>query len=48
MIFEEGEIIGPVGGVLRRKSRYMEEHYGKELWMFHDPMAEELRLRQRG
>eukprot|EP00435_Cladocopium_sp_Y103_P045891 s2316_g13.t1 len=45
VVFEAGEVVGPLGGVLRRKKRYMAQHYGDELWFFHDPLAHELPLR---
>ena len=28
VVFEPGDIVGPLGGVLRRRKRYMEQHYG--------------------
>lgn len=28
VVFEPGDIVGPLGGVLRRRKRYMAEHYG--------------------
>jgi len=45
LVFQPGDIIGPIGGVLRRKKSYMAEHYGDELWFFYDPLAHELPLR---
>lgn len=45
VVFEVGDVVGPLGGMLRRKKRYMAQHYGDELWFFHDPLAHELPLR---
>lgn len=45
IVFQAGDVIGPLGGVLRRKSRYMAEHYGSHSWFFHDPWVQELRER---
>ena len=33
VVFEAGDVVGPLGGVLRRKKRYMAQHYGaSESW----------------
>eukprot|EP00930_Biecheleria_cincta_P023152 TRINITY_DN1675_c1_g1_i1.p1 TRINITY_DN1675_c1_g1~~TRINITY_DN1675_c1_g1_i1.p1 ORF type:complete len:676 (+),score=161.93 TRINITY_DN1675_c1_g1_i1:117-2144(+) len=45
IVFQAGDVIGPLGGVLRRKSRYMMEHYGSHSWFFHDPWSQELQER---
>ena len=35
VVFEAGEVVGPLGGVLRRKKRYMAQHYGAlEMWQW--------------
>lgn len=28
VVFEVGDVVGPLGGMLRRKKRYMAQHYG--------------------
>eukprot|EP00913_Durusdinium_trenchii_P025336 g23786.t1 len=45
LVFEAGDLVGPIGGLLRRKKAYMAEHYGSSVWFFHDPNAHELPLR---
>eukprot|EP00933_Yihiella_yeosuensis_P040576 TRINITY_DN34898_c0_g1_i1.p1 TRINITY_DN34898_c0_g1~~TRINITY_DN34898_c0_g1_i1.p1 ORF type:complete len:651 (-),score=144.73 TRINITY_DN34898_c0_g1_i1:78-2030(-) len=43
--FCAGDVIGPLGGLLLRKSHFEKEHYGKQCWRFHDPQAHDMHLR---
>jgi len=45
IVFQAGDVIGPLGGVLRRKSSYMMEHYGSHSCFFYDPWSQELQER---
>lgn len=43
--FNEGDIVGPLGGVLRRRARYEQLYYAQQKWSIHDPQAYEVKLR---
>lgn len=45
VVFKEGEVIGPLSGVLRRRSRYEKLYYSQRQWVLHDPGCYELSLR---
>lgn len=45
VVFRQGDIIGPLGGVLRRRVRYEQLYYVGRQWMLHDPLAHEFRIR---
>jgi len=44
-VFNVGDVIGPLGGVLRRRSRYEAMYYADRKWILHDPACYELSLR---
>uniref|UniRef100_A0A7S1L1I3 SET domain-containing protein n=1 Tax=Alexandrium catenella TaxID=2925 RepID=A0A7S1L1I3_ALECA len=44
-VFKRGDIIGPMGGMLRRRVRFEEVHYNGRTWALHDPQAYEIGLR---
>lgn len=41
-VFLAGDVIGPMGGTLRRRSRYEALYYPDHEWRLHDPLALEL------
>lgn len=45
IVFKGGQVVGPLGGVLRRLSRYEELYYSERKWVLHDPACYELSLR---
>lgn len=45
VLFREGDVIGPLSGTLRRKSRYEALYYAQRTWVLHDPGCYELSLR---
>jgi hypothetical protein len=45
VVFEEGDVIGPLGGVLRRLSHYQEMYFSGHSRVLHDPACHLLSLR---
>jgi len=45
VVFEEGDVIGPLGGILRRLSHYQEMYFSGHSRVLHDPACHLLSLR---
>jgi len=45
VIFQKDEVIGPLGGIIRRRSRYERLYYSERRWFLADPFVYELSLR---
>merc|ERR1719240_2543016 len=45
VVFIGGDVIGPLGGVIRRFSRYEQLYYPDQKWVLHDPACYEVSLR---
>jgi len=44
VVFEENDVIGPLSGTIRRRSRYEELYYSGHNWTLHDPMSFQMSL----
>jgi hypothetical protein len=44
VVFEEHDVIGPLGGVVRRRSRYEELYFSGHHWTLHDTMSFQMSL----
>mmetsp|Transcript_114547 Transcript_114547/g.311058 ORF Transcript_114547/g.311058 Transcript_114547/m.311058 type:complete len:394 (+) Transcript_114547:907-2088(+) len=45
LVFHQGDVIGPLGGVMRRRARYEELYYPERRLMLHDPLVYRLGTR---